>query len=71
MVEDGRNGLLAAPGSPEELAGCIARLLRDRELATELGERGRRTVLDRFTYRRTVAETAAVYHELLDSRSAP
>jgi colanic acid/amylovoran biosynthesis glycosyltransferase len=36
-VEDGRSGLLSTPGSVEELAAALGRLLRDQELCDQLG----------------------------------
>jgi glycosyltransferase involved in cell wall biosynthesis len=68
MVEDGRNGLLAEPGDAEGLASCILRLLKDDALRRTLAAAGRQTALDRFTYRKTVAETMGVYHDVLRER---
>ena len=39
IVEDGVNGLLCRPGSPEDLAGKLEVLLRDRSLVERLGLR--------------------------------
>jgi glycosyltransferase involved in cell wall biosynthesis len=36
-VEDGRSGLLTTPGSAEELAAALGRLLRDQKLCDQLG----------------------------------
>ena len=36
-VEDGRSGLLTTPGSAQELAAALGRLLRDQELCDQLG----------------------------------
>ncbi len=44
-VEDGRTGLLVAPGSPALLAAAIARLLDDPDLGRRLGRAGRRRAL--------------------------
>lgn len=41
-VEDGRTGLLVAERDPAALAAALRKLLADRELAREMGERGRR-----------------------------
>jgi glycosyltransferase involved in cell wall biosynthesis len=37
LVEDGRNGLLVAPGDLDALADAIVRVLGERELAERLG----------------------------------
>lgn len=44
-VEDGRTGLLVAPGSPPLLAAAITRLLDDPDLGRRLGRAGRRRAL--------------------------
>jgi glycosyltransferase involved in cell wall biosynthesis len=41
LVEDGRNGLLFAPGSPESLAAALVRVLEDAALARSLGAAAR------------------------------
>jgi glycosyltransferase involved in cell wall biosynthesis len=41
-VEDGVTGLLVPERDPAALAGALRKLLADRELAKEMGERGRR-----------------------------
>ena len=48
-VDHGRTGLLVPPGDPEAMAGAIAELLRDPDRRREMGEAGRRWVLERFT----------------------
>jgi starch synthase len=40
-VEDGRTGLLVREGDADALFGALHRLLRDRDVAREMGERGR------------------------------
>ncbi|OPL19968.1 MAG: hypothetical protein AVO35_00485 [Candidatus Aegiribacteria sp. MLS_C] len=49
LVEDGVSGLLVQPGDPAGLAEAMARLLSDRELASGLGEAGRRKVREDFS----------------------
>ena len=44
-VEDGRTGLLVAPGSPALLAAAVARLLDDPDLGRRLGRAARRRAL--------------------------
>jgi glycosyltransferase involved in cell wall biosynthesis len=41
LVEDGRTGLLAAPGTPEDFARHLLRLLRDPGLCARMGQAGR------------------------------
>ena len=56
ILVDGQNGLTFAPEDPEGLASQIERLAGDPTLRRRLAEAGRRTVLERFTLDRMVAE---------------
>jgi glycosyltransferase involved in cell wall biosynthesis len=60
-VSDGVTGLLAEPGSPEDLADKVALLLEDPERRRTMGEAGRRRVAKEFSISRMVTETAEVY----------
>lgn len=64
-VADGENGFLVAPGSGDELAEKILRLLDDPGLARRLGARGRERVTERFSIQAMVAGNLAVYLQLL------
>jgi glycosyltransferase involved in cell wall biosynthesis len=48
-VQDGKTGILVPPGDPEAMAQAIAELLRDPDRRREMGEAGRRSVLESFT----------------------
>ena len=61
LIDHGNNGLLVDPGRPEEIAGAILALLRDRDLATRLGEKGRRHVTERFSWQVLRAQNEAFY----------
>jgi glycosyltransferase involved in cell wall biosynthesis len=67
VVDDGVTGLLAPKGDASAVAERLGRLLGDRDLAAKLAEAGRRDVLERFGYRRLVADISALYDELLGS----
>ncbi|MGB9886378.1 MAG: glycosyltransferase family 4 protein [Moorellales bacterium] len=66
LIRPGKNGLLVAPGNPEELAGAILGLLRDPDRTVRLGQEARRTVQEKFSARRMAEKTQEVYHQLLD-----
>ncbi len=50
LVRDGENGFLVSFGDAATLAHRIGLLLGNRELASEMGERGRKTVLANWTW---------------------
>ncbi|MCG1024840.1 glycosyltransferase family 4 protein [Dehalobacter sp.] len=64
----GQNGLLVAPRNVEDLSGALDVLLRDPVYCRRLGEAGRQTVLDRFTWSHQAAQTARVYQNLTGGR---
>ena len=60
-VIDGRTGILVRPEDPDDLAGGMLELLRDRERAEALGRAGREWMLSRFTLSTTVPALAGIY----------
>jgi glycosyltransferase involved in cell wall biosynthesis len=65
VIEDGDTGFVVERGSVDALAASLGRLLENRELARLVGAAGRRRAEERFSVQRMVAETAALYDELL------
>jgi glycosyltransferase involved in cell wall biosynthesis len=61
IVEDGVNGLLAAPRDAASLAAAIVRALNDETLRQRMGEAGFARVRERFTVEKMVEQTSAVY----------
>ncbi|OGF33763.1 hypothetical protein A2316_03365 [Candidatus Falkowbacteria bacterium RIFOXYB2_FULL_38_15] len=49
-VIEGFNGLLVDPGSPEDIAGAMIKLLTDNELALKLGKQGKERVEREFLW---------------------
>jgi len=60
-VIDGETGVLVQPRDPADFARGIVSLLRDREAARALGERGRALMLEKFTLRKTAEDLHALY----------
>jgi glycosyltransferase involved in cell wall biosynthesis len=56
VVSDSVTGLLAPAGDVEAFAGHLERLIRDPELRRELGEQGRRRVIEHFELKKTLAD---------------
>lgn len=65
LVVDGETGILVEPGRSGELARAVGFLAGDADLARRLGQAGRRRCEERFRIERCVAETVAVYRELM------
>jgi glycosyltransferase involved in cell wall biosynthesis len=63
FIEDGRNGLLFAPGNPEELAERLRRLYDDLELRLRLGREARSVALERHSSQSLLDEHLALYRE--------
>ncbi|MCW3064121.1 MAG: glycosyltransferase, partial [Solirubrobacterales bacterium] len=62
-IRDGETGLLV-PREPGAMAGALARVLDDRELAAGLGAAGRRDVRERWTWEGTAARFDALLAEV-------
>ncbi len=63
IVVDGETGLLVPSESPEALAGAMARLLSDPQLAAAMGCKGR-TRAEAFPVKKMVDATVRVYEQL-------
>jgi glycosyltransferase involved in cell wall biosynthesis len=63
LVEDGRSGLLAAPGDPESLAAALERVLGDAPFAETLAASGRRRVAELHDIETTSARLAGLLTE--------
>jgi glycosyltransferase involved in cell wall biosynthesis len=70
ILTDGATGFLVAPGDAKALAEQILVLLRDESLRRRMGERGRETVLERFTIARMIAELEQSYFEVLGATAS-
>ncbi len=67
ILTDEETALLVEPGSRDELAQAIEKLLNDRELCGRLGDRARRKTEQKHRSTRYVLELAAVYESVLSS----
>jgi glycosyltransferase involved in cell wall biosynthesis len=65
----GDGAMTVEPGDPGALAQMIIEVLNDDGLRARLGERGRRRVLDRFTWRKTAEGTAEQYYLELEAHA--
>jgi glycogen synthase len=67
-VKPGVNGWLVPPGDPSALAAALSGALGDLERLAEMGDAGRRIVVDEFSWDVAGADTIAMYEEMLAGR---
>jgi glycosyltransferase involved in cell wall biosynthesis len=67
--DDGDTGLLVPPGDAGALAQAMLRVMSEPELAGRLAERGRRRVLERFTWRACAAATVEHYRWTIEDKA--
>lgn len=65
VVEHGKSGLLSPPRDIPGLAGNIVTLLRNPELRSQMGEYGRRRVVEYFNAERMAGDAASAYRRIL------
>lgn len=61
IVDPDNCGFIVEHSSPQELADAIEKLLDNRSLAEEMGQRGRKRVKERFSLKRHLSEAYAYY----------
>jgi glycosyltransferase involved in cell wall biosynthesis len=69
VVRDGENGLIVPAGDHRALAGAVAKILRDVELATSLGKRGYHDSRTHYSWDRIAEQVLDEYRRLLRGSS--
>ena len=64
VIEDGREGLLADPVNPQDLAEKILKLVADPDARRDMGRRGREKVLAEFSIERVTDRIEALYRSV-------
>lgn len=64
LLEITGGGVLFEPNNPDALADALRELLLDPDRAAEMGERGRRAILEKFDVNKTAAEMVRRYEEI-------
>jgi glycosyltransferase involved in cell wall biosynthesis len=67
-IEDNHTGLLVEPDNVKQLAEAIICILKDRELATRLGDNARRKIETDFNWLNVARQTVSLYESLLYAR---
>jgi len=68
VIEDGENGFLVSPGSSEQLAEVLKKLVNDQALRTVMGHRGRKIYEEKFTLPRMIRQIETLYDYLLERK---
>ena len=71
IVRDGENGLHVAARDPSALASGLRRLIEDPDLRARMGARGREIACAGYGLDQVIAETLAVYRELMEGGPEP
>lgn len=67
LVEDGRSGLVVAPGDADALADALLRVLNDPEWATTMGQNGARRVREEFHAETSASRLTHLFRHAHDS----
>ena len=69
LVVNGETGLLVQPRDTEALANALARLVQDREMRVEMGQRGQMRIKTEFNIRDTTRQLEGLYVRVTESRT--
>jgi len=61
VIEEGKDGLLVEFGEVDPLATAVISLLNNPDLCREMGEAGRKKVIDRFTWDKNIGKIEEVF----------
>jgi glycosyltransferase involved in cell wall biosynthesis len=67
VISSGWNGLLVDPSNTEEFADTMLKLLKDRHLRDIIGERGRQTIREGYSWEAIARRHLEFYRKYLDS----
>jgi glycosyltransferase involved in cell wall biosynthesis len=68
LVEHGVNGFLVSPGDVLELSNTIKKIVKDKKLAHEMAEKGRKRITEQFSAEAMVQSIEKVYNECLNAK---
>jgi glycosyltransferase involved in cell wall biosynthesis len=66
VIRDGEDGLLTAPGDPDDLARAVAAVVRGEVDCERMRDTAHQRQVERFSDRSMAAGVAKVYREILD-----
>ncbi len=65
IIEDGKEGILIPPKDPDAIARAVISILKNKSLAREMGNRGRKKVEKYFSMERYIDELEKVYKSVI------
>ena len=68
VIVDGENGFLVSPGSSEQLAEALKKLVNDQVLRTGMGRRGRQLYEEKFMLPRMIRQIETLYDHFLERK---
>lgn len=66
IIEHGKDGFLADPEKTEDLATIIVKLLKDKTLRSNIGEKARKKVVEQFSVEKFVRQFENIYKDVLN-----
>lgn len=70
VIEDGISGLLCDPRSPEAIAHCVVRCLKDPDLRARLGHAARQRAVEQFSMERMLDRNVEFYRRVIAGKAA-
>jgi glycosyltransferase involved in cell wall biosynthesis len=67
FLVDNQNGFLIDPGDSTQLTQRVLALLQDPKLAKEMGDRGRKLIEEKLSWRLITGQVIDLYHKLLET----
>jgi glycosyltransferase involved in cell wall biosynthesis len=61
VIDDQKDGLLVEFGNVDQLASAIHHLLNHPDLCREMGEAGKKKVIERYDWKKNIAKMERVY----------
>jgi len=68
LLRHSNAGIAVKPEDPVELANAIIKLLKDEELRRQMGENGRKVVVNNYSWDHTAKKTIEVFEKILDKK---
>ena len=69
-VRDGVNGLFIRPRNPREISEKVNLLLKNENLRKKIGQRARKTIIERFTWEKVARRYERIYNEFRKRETA-